>query len=506
MKFSLFSLSIALFAFACSDSVPEKKKPNIILFLVDDMGWQDTSVPFHTEVTPFNKLYETPNMERLASSGMKFTQAYSTSVCSPTRISLMTGMNAARHRVTNWTLNKDGGHEPQHPFLTHNEWNVNGMSMDAETELAIHATPFPEILRLNGYKTIHTGKAHLGAIDTPGEDPLNLGFEINIGGHAAGAPGSYLGTKNFTNNKPNSVWAVPGLEKYHGKDIYLTEALTQETIIHLDSNLSSGRPFFVYMSHYAVHTPIIPDDRFYQKYLDKGIHKTEAAYASMVEGMDKSLGDLMNWLEENNQADNTIILFTSDNGGLSAVARGGEKHTHNLPLSSGKGSAHEGGIREPMLISWPGVVEKGSTTESYVIIEDFYPTVLAMAGIQNYETVQNVDGLSFVDILEGKNRENDRPLYWHYPNFWGPSGPGIGPTSTIRKGDWKLIYYHTDESYELFNIKEDLGELNNLAGSEIKKRDELAGELGKYLQESNAQMPYDSAKSAYVPYPGSVGG
>lgn len=177
----------------------ENKQPNIVLFLVDDMGWQDTSVPFWDKRTPFNDLYETPNMERLAGQGMKFTQAYATAVCSPTRISLMTGMNAAKHRVTNWTLQKDvlKPMEINHKTLSFPQWNVNGLSPDVGDENAVHATPLPQVLHDAGYYTIHSGKAHLGAIGTPGENPLNLGFDVNIAGHAAGPTGKFLRNGKF---------------------------------------------------------------------------------------------------------------------------------------------------------------------------------------------------------------------------------------------------------------------------------------------------------------------
>jgi arylsulfatase A-like enzyme len=289
-------LSIVLVS--CESEELQETPPNIVLFLVDDMGWQDTSVPFWTQSTPFNTRYETPSMERLARDGMKFTQAYATPVCSPTRISLMTGMNAARHRVTNWTLEKDSikRMEKNHPDLIFPYWNVNGMSPVAGDSLAVHAMPLPQALHDRGYFTIHAGKAHLGAIGTPGEEPLNLGFDVNIAGHAAGAPESYLGTENFGNGKEGKeVWAVPGLEAYHGKDIHLTEAITLEALKAIDSVATTQQPFFLYMSHYAVHTPIMPDDRFMQKYLEKGLDSIEAKYASMVEGMDKSLGDIMDY-------------------------------------------------------------------------------------------------------------------------------------------------------------------------------------------------------------------
>jgi arylsulfatase A-like enzyme len=256
------------------------------------------------------------------------------------------------------------------------------------------------------------------------------------------------------------------------------------------------------MAHYAVHTPIMGDPRFEQKYVEMGLDTIEAKYASMIEGMDKSLGDLMNHLDKRGISDNTIILFMSDNGGLSAVARGGEKHTHNKPLSSGKGSVHEGGIREPMLVKWPGITKKKSSTASFVIIEDFFPTILELAGISDYNTIQYVDGISFTDILKGQERNNsERALFWHYPNNWGPTGPGIGATSTVRKGDWKLIYYHIDQHFELFNINTDIGETTNLADQEKLKLEDLAKTLGTYLRGVDAQMPTYTDTGELVPWP-----
>lgn len=490
---------------SCQPDELPKRPPNIVLFLVDDMGWQDTSVPFWNSPTPFNARYRTPNMERMAREGMKFTQAYATPVCSPTRISLMTGMNAARHRVTNWTLNKDSIQpmEKNHPVLEFPRWNVNGMSPVGGDSLAVHVMPLPQALHDVGYFTIHAGKAHLGAIGTPGENPLNLGFDINIAGHAAGAPESYLGLENFGNGKEGKeVWAVPGLEAYHGKDIFLTEALTREALKALDSVVGSPQPFFLYMSHYAIHTPIMEDGRFIAKYLEKGLDTVEARYASMIEGMDKSLGDIMDYLEERNSAENTVILFMSDNGGLSAHARGGTPHTHNAPLSSGKGSMHEGGIREPMLVKWPGEVEAETVSDYQLIIEDFYPTLLEIAGIDSLRTIQEVDGESFVSILKGEKEYNGiRPLFWHYPNEWGPSGPGIGAASAVRKGAYKLIYYHADRRMELFNIEEDIGETQNLITSHPEQVRELAALLSSHLMESDAQMPKDRETGQKVPYP-----
>ena len=504
LRFISYLLLIVGFGlFSCNSK--KKQQPNIIMFLVDDMGWQDTSEPFWKETTPLNQKYQTPNIELLADQGLKFTQAYACAVCSPTRVSLMTGMNAARHRVTNWTLRKNNSNDYKDDVLEFPQWNVNGVQPTDTIENTVHATTLPQILQDNGYFTIHCGKAHFGAISTPGENPSNLGFDINIAGHAAGAPRSYQGLNNYGNDENGqaiNVWSVPGLEKYHGQDINLSDALTREAIIAMDSAQNIDKPFYLYLAHYAVHTPIQPDHHFVQKYYDRGLDSTEAKYASMVEGVDQSLGDLMDYLEKNKLADNTIILFMSDNGGLSAVARGGEPHTHNLPLNSGKGSAYEGGIREPMIIKWPGVTQAKTVVNDYVIIEDFFPSILEMAEIDNYETVQNVDGLSFVPLLNNtRTTLENRDLFWHYPNKWGAKGPGIGTSSTIRSGDWKLIYFYKDQHFELFNIDEDIGEHNNLAKELPEKTKKLAVKLGTYLRSVDAQRPLYKESGIAVDWP-----
>lgn len=506
-------LSLACFATlgniapAQADDAAPPKRPNIVVFLVDDMGWQDTSVPFHTEVTPFNRRYQTPNMQRLATDGMKFTQAYSCTVCSPTRVSLITGLNAARHRVTNWILRVDPGTDKPHPTLNLPPWNTGGLSPVSGVPRTVHATPLAAVLRDAGYRTIHVGKAHFGSIDTPGADPLNLGFDVNIAGHAAGGPGSYLGTENFSaaKRRGDHVWDIPGLDKYHGQDIFLTEALTREANHALDDAVADGKPFFLYMAHYAVHTPYSADKRFYQKYRDAGLDHKESMYSALVEGMDKSLGDILDNVERHGLADETIVLFMSDNGGLSAHARGGEPHTHNKPLASGKGSAYEGGIRVPMIVRWPGVTAPASACAQPVIIEDFFPTILEMAGVEGFQQIGGViDGRSFVGLLHGRHdpARDERPLHWHYPNMWGGTGPGIAPSSTIRHGDWKLIYYHADRHYELFNLADDLGEHHNLADERPEVRDRLARELGDYLAGIDAQMPSEKSTGERVPLPG----
>jgi arylsulfatase A-like enzyme len=496
----LVAVVVSLFAFHAGAATDPK--PNVVVFLVDDMGWQDTSVPFYYSnglpvVTPLNKKFHTPNMERLASEGMKFTSAYTCSVCTPTRVSLMTGLNAARHKVTNWTLRKDTPTDGKHPTLQPPEWNVNGLSPDPATPRAVCAPTLPQLLRDFGYRTIHVGKAHWGALDTPGADPKNLGFDVNIAGHAAGAPGSYLGGQNYAHVKGEHVWDVPGLESYHGTETFLTEALTIEANKAVEESVHERKPFFLYMAHYAVHVPFAPDKRFYQKYRDAGLDNTEAMYAALVEGMDKSLGDILQHLECLGVASNTVVFFMSDNGGLSAQGRGCAPHTHNAPLSSGKGSAREGGIRVPMIVRWPGVVESGSVCPQPVIIEDFFPSILEVAGVAaSMKPSPKVDSRSFVPFLRGNTVSRaveDRTLYWHYPNVWGPTGPGIEPYSAVRRGDWKLIFYHAGTHFELFNLAEDIGEKTNLFENHKDKAKELTSVLVGWLKETGAQMPIEKS-------------
>lgn len=493
----LAALSVNAFA--------QEDRPNIILFLVDDMGWQDTSLSFWTEQTEYNRIFETPNMERLASQGMMFTQAYACSISSPSRCSLITGANNARHRVTNWTLEKNVSTDETSPTIALPDWNLNGISMAPGTPGTFVGSSFVNVLKQHGYHTIHCGKAHFGATGTPGEDPRHFGFEVNIAGHAAGGLATYLSERNYghtPDGKATSLMSIPGLEQYWGTGVFATEALTLEAIKALDKAKLHDQPFFLYMSHYAVHIPIDRDVRFYQKYIDKGLQPKDAAYASLVEGMDKSLGDLMDWLEVNGEADNTIVIFMSDNGGLATQPqwRDGEPYTQNAPLNSGKGSLYEGGIREPMIVKWPGTVKAGSKCDKYLMIEDFYPSILEMAGISDEPLPDNVDGISFVPLLRGKgNPSRGRALIWNFPNIWGNNGPGINLNCAIRKGDWKLVYYYETGEKELFDITEDIGEQHNLASKHPARVKRLSSELGEYLRSVGADRP--SFKDSGLPCP-----
>ena len=492
-------LSIAAMALLSGNAIAQQK-PNIILFLVDDMGWQDTSLPFWNDTTELNHIYETPNMERLAKKGVRFTHAYACPISSPSRVSLFTGANAARHKVTNWTLKKDTPTDRKNEMLDFEAWNYNGLCPEPGLEHSFYAKCLPQLLRENGYTTMMVGKAHFGSIDTPAANPLAIGFDYNMAGHAAGAMGSYLGEEGYgASGKPEwaAIWAVPDLEKYHGTDTFLTEALTLEAKGLMDKALDQSKPFFLYMSHYAVHAPFGTDKRFYQKYMDKGLPHKEAQYAALVEGMDKSLGDLMDYVDRKGIADHTVIIFMSDNGGYT-IGRADK----NAPLSEGKGSLKEGGIREPMIVYYPNVTFPSTMNDTPVIIEDFFPTLLEIAGVHDYQTPQQIDGQSFMAQVKGQAGEKERALFFHYPNNWGERIQTIGaPQSAVVKGDWKLIHYYETGSSCLYNLNDDISEQHDLSACYPDKVKELAKVLSDYLRAQHATMPILKTTGKFVPYP-----
>lgn len=481
--------------------------------MVDDMGWQDTSVPFWTQPTPLNAIYETPNMERLASKGMLFTQAYASPISSPSRCSLLTGTNAVRHHVTNWTFLRDQKTDSPDDRLSPPDWNCNGITQDEGIPHTFVARSFVDILHEAGYYTIHCGKAHWGAQDTPGESPLHFGFDVNIAGHAAGGPATYLSEQNYgydADGRFATQFAVPGLRRYWGTGTFLTEALTQEALAALDtfdihnSTSDSPKPFFLYMSHYAVHIPIDRDMRYYGKYRSHGLSEKEASYASLIEGMDKSLGDILHWLDTHGRAQNTIVLFMSDNGGYATgkVWRDEPLYTQNAPLRCGKGSLLEGGIREPMIVCWPDNVRGGTRCDSYLLIEDFFPSILELAGIHRYRVPQKIDGRSFVPLLRGKDiSSHRRPLIWNYPHVWGNTGPGIDMNCAIRLGDWKMIYYYKTGQKQLFDIRHDIGEEHDLSVERPDLVYRLSRRLGRELRSMGAQRPIVTSTGTLCPWP-----
>ncbi len=500
-------------------------RPNIIVFMVDDMGWSDSAVPFWRDEknTPkpvfLNKRYRTPNMAKLSEQGMIFTNAYAQPVCSPSRCSFMSGMNAARHDVTNWTLHKDTATDINHPNLAPPRWAVNGIQphhtppngkshhpLTQETYQYNMVAPYtevhalPALLKKQGYITIHCGKAHFGAKNTPGANPSLLGFDYNIAGTEIGGPADYRGGKKYG----SGVFKIRGLDNpdYHRNDVFLTEALTREAINRLQklrqNTQSANQPFFLYMAHYAIHCPLDArayDKRFTDNYQNpKDDHPwsdMEKHYCGLIEGMDKSLGDLLNYLKTNNLDKNTIIFFMSDNGGLAISGRLGNKEA-NYPLSYGKGSTHEGGIRVPMIVTWPGVTPPSSVCSTPVIIEDFFPTILEIAGTKQQNITQTVDGISLVPNLRGNASSNaQRPLLFHLPNIWGEghTPPGYGPATAMRVGKWKLIYWHSAEKLELYDLEADISEKQDLATTHPQILKNLADQMTQLLKTRKAQMP-----------------
>lgn len=500
----LLSFAAALFVFHHSDAA--ESRPNIVFFLVDDMGWQDTSVEFHSSRTPFNGFFRTPSMARLAGSGVRFTQAYSCAVCTPTRVSWLIGRNATRHHVTNWTLKGEtSGKSSQ---LLPPVWKKEGLQPgDAPTAASI--------LRDAGYRTIHVGKAHWGAVGTKGSDPRQLGFDVNIAGHAAGAPESYQGLDCYGEGKPGKeVWAVPGLQDYKGKDVHLTDALTTEACREMEEAVKVRKQsFFLYLSHYAVHSPLQPHRPYIENYQDQPVEQPEKLYASMVEGMDASLGRILDKLKELGVAEETLVVFYTDNGGVSHAIRGKNilgsgQGTHNLPLREGKGSAYEGGIRVPAIVSWAAPdpenalqkripVSSNSRCSAPIIIEDLFPTFLKWAGAA-LPADSPVDGEDFTALLANPTETHRKsPMFWHFPNVWTkyPTDRHVGfqPHSTIRSGDWKAIFFYEPQRWELYRISTDPGETLNLAEKEPARLTELATALSNRLTQMKSPLPIDRA-------------
>lgn len=472
----------------------EQKVPNIIVFLVDDMGVMDTSVPFLTDENgkpktyPLNEYYRTPSMERLAKQGIRFNNFYAMSVCSPTRISIMTGQNAARHGATNWINPRANNAGPQGPP----DWDWEGLDSGDVT--------LPGLLREAGYRTIHVGKAHFGPDDTPGSEPLNLGFDINVAGASFGAPGSYYAEQNYGKGTKRSHHAVPHLDKYHGSDTFLTEALTIEAKARLDETVKDGEPFYLYMAHYAVHAPFDSDPRFAANYADSGKPKNAQAFATLIEGMDKSLGDLMDHLEELGVAEETLIFFLGDNGSDAPLG-----HQHAVacaaPLRGKKGAHYEGGMRVPFIAAWAKPADNkfqkqlpipaGVIQSQVAAVHDLFPTINTLLDVEAPEDYP-VDGSSLLTLLEGKkDSTRDATFLMHYPH--APHRSNY--FTSYRNGDWKVIYHYVpyegseNSHYQLYNLANDPFEQNNLAAAHPKELKRMMQELAAGLEEHHARYP-----------------
>ena len=468
-----------------------EEKPNIIIFLVDDMGLMDTSVQFIIDKDgnpvkqPLNDYYRTPNMENLANTGIRFSNFYAHSVCSPTRTSLMTGQNSARHGVTNWVRSECNNKTPFGPP----NWNWEGLSKSSIT--------LPRILQQAGYRTIHAGKAHFGPIGYDGEDPLNIGFDINIAGNSYGQPGSYYGTDGFGHINGNKSRAIPGLEKYHGKEIFLTEALTLEANNAISNAKKEGKPFFLYMAHYAVHAPFHSDPRFAENYKNLGESEKAQAYATLIEGIDKSLGDIVNHIKNIGLGENTIILFLGDNGSDAPLPID-ENYSSSQPLKGKKGNHWEGGMRVPFIASWVTPIERNKTQQKLAIphnsiqtqmgtIFDVFSTVCELADTSAPKGHKTA-GISLHKQLEGKNNKRHSELFLnHFPHEHRSSYF----TSLVQE-DWKVIYHYQikDKShYELFNLKKDPYEAKDMAKKNTKQLKKMMKLLVDELEDCNALYP-----------------
>ena len=535
----LASLALAAPLVGCAT---EEEKPNIVLFLIDDLGWLDTSVAFGEEVYPYNLRHDTPNIAALAQQGAMMTSAYVCPVSTPTRTSIMSGMNAAHTRITNYTSvdkdwNPDATDTPSEQLddvVERTDWNINGVTPSAEPlDKSVHITPYPQILKDNGYYTIHVGKGHWAPNGTPAANPYNMGFCVNVAGQVAGKPRSYYGEENYGNTEDKwNYFSVQNLTEYYGSKTHLTEALTLEAIKTLDYPIDNGMPFYLNFCHHAVHTPIHRDPRFFQKYVDRGMDEGQARFASMCEGMDKSLGDLIAYLKQRGVLDNTIIVFMSDNGGNSEnLSKGGVRHTQNAPLREGKASCYEAGIRIPMVVYWKGKVAAGTRINTPVVAEDLYPTILEMAGIDDYTAVQNIDGKSIVRLLTAGSKavrkamdsgeisnqqqasrfeipqsisgiDPQREVLAHYPHQWKPYQlRDIDYMSSLRKGDWKIVYRHREQKLELYNIGEDITERNDLSAANPQMLKAMADALTAQLEAYDALMPTFRATGERVPMP-----
>ena len=446
-----------------------RRKPNFVFFLVDDLGWKDLGCYGST-------FYDTPNLDRLAASGMRFTDAYAACpVCSPTRASIMTGKYPARLGITDWIP----GQRPKNRKL---------LAPPIHNQLALEEVTIAEVLKEAGYRTFFAGKWHLGG---QGFFPEQQGFDINKGGHHAGSPpgGYYAPYKN------------PKLQDGPAGE-YLTDRLAAESVRFLQTH--AKEPFLLYLSFYTVHTPIQACKRHieaYQKKADalpplRGPEQTKEhngwtkmrqdnpAYASMVHAMDENVGRVLGAIERLGLAEETVVIFMSDNGGLSTLGRRGYP-TSNLPLRAGKGWCYEGGIREPMIVRAPGVTRPGSTCSVPVTSTDFYPTMLELAGLPP-RPEQHVDGLSLVPLLAGGKTLPREAIYWHYPHYHGSTWT---PGAAVRAGDWKLVEFYDEGTAELYHLGQDIGERRDLARQMPQKRDELLALLHAWQKQVGAKMP-----------------
>lgn len=444
------------------------RPPNIIFINADDLGWTDLSVQG-------SGYYESPHIDRLAAQGMRFTDAYApASNCSPSRASVLTGTYMPRHgRYTNGTSARGEAKDRKLIPIENNR------------DFGKHTVTIAEVLSAHGYITTHMGKWHLGP------DPLAHGFAYNIAGGVYGSPVRYGYHSPY--HFPNCVQEEEGE--------YLTDRLGSEAVRFIEEY--RDRPFFLYFATYTVHTPIQAKEEIEARYREK--EPTEAhydpAYAAMIQSLDENVGRILKTLEELGLEEKTLVLFTSDNGGVWPISK-------QWPLRAGKGSYYEGGTRVPLIARWPGVIEAGTISHEPVVGVDFFPTFLEAAGVEKPST-KVLDGESLMPLLAGTGELSDRALYWHFPIYLQPyieDGPvetrdplfRTRPGSVIRYGDWKLHEYFEDGGLELYNLAEDIGESNNLTEEKPEKAAELLAMLRAWREEIGAPVPTE-LNPAYVP-------
>lgn len=448
------------------------KKPNIILITVDDLGWTDLACYG-------SKYYETVHIDKLASEGMLFTNAYaSAAVCSPTRASIMTGKAPARTGITDWIRARfQGGAIPDDkscPLKYEGDSSKRLLTPSNPLWMELEETTIAELLQQNGYTTCHIGKWHLGADHWY---PEKQGFNYNIGGCDYGQPPSYF-DPYYNNERMPNIPTLPPRQKGE----YLEDRLADEAVGFIKEHRDES--FFLNMCNYAVHTPIQGRPDLVTKYENKKkTNQKSAKYAAMVESVDQSVGKIMTVLAELNLKHNTLVIFTSDNGGLER-----DGSTDNDPLRSGKGYPYEGGIRVPMIVCWPDKVSGNARNDTPVISHDLFSTISEVAGISIAEK-HAIDGLSILPVLTGGKRLERTSLYWHYPHY---RLNDIVPYSIIRDGDWKLIKRYEGKEFELYHLAEDLAEEKDLSAQMPEKAEALNKKLMNWLDQVNARLPKEN--------------
>jgi arylsulfatase A-like enzyme len=442
-----------------------RRPPNVVFILIDDYGWRDTGYNGST-------FYETPHLDRLAREGMVFTNGYAASpVCSPTRAAIMTGKYPARLHLTAHLQ----GASNRFPY-------TKLLQPNARLELPLEEVTIAELLRARGYRTASIGKWHLGKT---GYLPRDQGFDVSLAGDEAGSTNSFF--------FPQWQKKVP-LDGVAGE--YLTDRLTSLAVSFLEEN--RDRPFFLYLSHFAVHTPIEGKPDKVRKYDARSRPENPqnyGEYAAMIESVDESVGTVLDALRRLRLEDHTLVLFTADNGGVTSREWKNRPITSNLPLRLGKGHLYEGGIRVPTLARWPGVTRPGSVCHDPVLSIDYAPTLAELAGVPR-AALPRMDGRSLAPLLRGSASLGRKEVFWHYPHY----SPQLGkPSAAIRRGDDKLILFFEDHRAELYNLKDDLGETRDLAAEQPEKARALRSRLEAWLRETGAQLPalnpnYDPAR------------